>query len=114
MALEYQHTCKKRNPDSATAGLAQVQAAECLIDNIGQVGIVTFVRSALTHRMMDRGISDAGRHVGGSRVVRVGGCTVIAIIRECLVSSYIVEVAVRGIDTGRALKERHTVTVLID
>lgn len=72
-----------------------------------KVGIVTPDGGDLTHRVVDRRISDLGRFVDGGRVIRVFSCTVIAVVGKGLVSPYIVECAMGRIDGGRSLEEGH-------
>lgn len=92
------------------AGPAQAKVAEgeaCLIDTIRETSIATVDRGDLTHRVMDRGISDLGRFVDGGGIVRVAGCAVIAVVCKRLISSHIVQGGMGEIDIGRPLKERH-------
>jgi len=60
-----------------------------------------------THRMMDRRIGDFRGFVDGGGIIRIAGCTVIAVVCVCLISRHLVEGSMGDIDVGRSLKERH-------
>lgn len=58
--------------------------------------------------MMDRRIGDFRRFVDGGGIIRIAGCTVVAVVRVYLISRHLVEGAMGDIDVRRPLKERHS------
>lgn len=57
--------------------------------------------------MVDRRIREFGRFVDGGRVIRLGGCAMVAVVGICLITRHVVEGAMRGINTRRSLEEGH-------